>query len=165
VGLDELRGEILSLFASSGAIATETNSNYKGAAAPADNRGSKAISWHHARVAEGQAGLLLPEECGLESANPLGDDHALSAGYGPAAGFHGWALDYRDADRGSLRRSNAAVTKYLASPEIRILALLAPGVQPRAHLQALRHVCRLDEIRVWSRTRITPSVLPSCTAQ
>jgi alcohol dehydrogenase (cytochrome c) len=31
----ELRGEILSLFAPAGAIATETNPNYKGAAAPA----------------------------------------------------------------------------------------------------------------------------------
>jgi thiomorpholine-carboxylate dehydrogenase len=47
---------------------------------------------------------------------------------------------------------SAAVTKHLASPESRILALLASGVQARAHLQALRHVCRFDEIRVWSRT-------------
>jgi alcohol dehydrogenase (cytochrome c) len=35
VGVGELRGEILSLFAPAGAIATETNPNYKGAAAPA----------------------------------------------------------------------------------------------------------------------------------
>ena len=35
VGVGELRGEILSLFAPQGAIATETNPNYKGAAAPA----------------------------------------------------------------------------------------------------------------------------------
>ncbi|SHH58573.1 pyrroloquinoline quinone-dependent dehydrogenase [Bradyrhizobium erythrophlei] len=35
VGLGELRGAILSLFAPPGAIATETNPNYKGAAAPA----------------------------------------------------------------------------------------------------------------------------------
>jgi thiomorpholine-carboxylate dehydrogenase len=48
---------------------------------------------------------------------------------------------------------SAAVTKHLASPQSRILALLASGVQARAHLQALRHVCRFDEIRVWSRTR------------
>ena len=47
---------------------------------------------------------------------------------------------------------SAAVTKHLASPECRILALLASGVQARAHLQALRHVCRFDEVRVWSRT-------------
>ena len=35
VGIGELRGEILSLFAPPGAVATETNPNYKGAAAPA----------------------------------------------------------------------------------------------------------------------------------
>src|SRR3984957_8505829 len=35
VGLGELRGAILSLFAPPGAIATETNPNYKGAASPA----------------------------------------------------------------------------------------------------------------------------------
>jgi alcohol dehydrogenase (cytochrome c) len=35
VGVGELRGEILSLFAPPGAIATEANPNYKGAAAPA----------------------------------------------------------------------------------------------------------------------------------
>ena len=34
VGVGELRGEILSLFARRGAVATETNPNYKGAAAP-----------------------------------------------------------------------------------------------------------------------------------
>ena len=35
VGIGELRGEILSLFAPPGAVATETNPNYKSAAAPA----------------------------------------------------------------------------------------------------------------------------------
>src|SRR5215472_13523104 len=35
LGIGELRGEVLSLFAPRGAIATETNPNYKGAAAPA----------------------------------------------------------------------------------------------------------------------------------
>jgi alcohol dehydrogenase (cytochrome c) len=35
VGVGELRGEILSFFAPPGAIATETNPNYKRAAAPA----------------------------------------------------------------------------------------------------------------------------------
>jgi alcohol dehydrogenase (cytochrome c) len=35
VGVGELRSEILSLFAPRGAIATEANPNYKGAAAPA----------------------------------------------------------------------------------------------------------------------------------
>jgi thiomorpholine-carboxylate dehydrogenase len=44
------------------------------------------------------------------------------------------------------------VTKYLAPEDSRVLALLGSGVQAHAHLQAFRHVCRFDEVRVWSRT-------------
>ena len=47
---------------------------------------------------------------------------------------------------------SAAVTKYLAAPDARVLALVGSGVQARAHLQALSRVRHLDEIRVWSRT-------------
>jgi thiomorpholine-carboxylate dehydrogenase len=32
------------------------------------------------------------------------------------------------------------------------LALLGSGVQARAHLEALSHVCDFEEVRVWSRT-------------
>jgi ornithine cyclodeaminase/alanine dehydrogenase-like protein (mu-crystallin family) len=47
---------------------------------------------------------------------------------------------------------SAAVTKYLAPDNSRVLALLESGVQALAHLQALRHVRHFDEVRVWSRT-------------
>lgn len=47
---------------------------------------------------------------------------------------------------------SAAVTKYLAPKNSSVLALLGSGVQAHAHLQALRHVCKFDEVRVWSRT-------------
>jgi thiomorpholine-carboxylate dehydrogenase len=47
---------------------------------------------------------------------------------------------------------SAAVTKYLASPDSRVLALLGSGVQAAAHLDALSQVRRFDEVRVWSRT-------------
>jgi ornithine cyclodeaminase/alanine dehydrogenase-like protein (mu-crystallin family) len=47
---------------------------------------------------------------------------------------------------------SAAVTKYLAPESTEVLALLGSGVQARAHLQALRHVCQFKEVRVWSRT-------------
>ena len=47
---------------------------------------------------------------------------------------------------------SAAVTKYLAAPDSRVLALLGSGAQAHAHLQALSRVRRFEEIRVWSRT-------------
>jgi thiomorpholine-carboxylate dehydrogenase len=47
---------------------------------------------------------------------------------------------------------SAAVTRHLASPQSRVLALLGSGVQARAHLEALSHVRKFAEVRVWSRT-------------
>jgi thiomorpholine-carboxylate dehydrogenase len=47
---------------------------------------------------------------------------------------------------------SAAITRYLATPDARVLALLGSGVQARAHLQALSMVRSFNEIRVWSRT-------------
>lgn len=47
---------------------------------------------------------------------------------------------------------SAAVTKRLAAPESRVLALLGSGVQAEAHLAALRQVRAIDEVRVWSKT-------------
>jgi ornithine cyclodeaminase/alanine dehydrogenase-like protein (mu-crystallin family) len=47
---------------------------------------------------------------------------------------------------------SAAVTKYLAPPESRILALLGSGVQAQSHLQALLRVRKFSRVRVWSRT-------------
>ena len=47
---------------------------------------------------------------------------------------------------------SAAVTNRLASPDSHVLALLGSGVQAKAHLEALNHVRKFDEVRVWSRT-------------
>jgi len=47
---------------------------------------------------------------------------------------------------------SAAVTRHLAPEGARVLALVGSGVQARAHLEALRHVCRFEEVRVWSPT-------------
>ena len=47
---------------------------------------------------------------------------------------------------------SAAVTKHLAAPDSRVLALLGSGVQAQSHLHALSRVRSFEEIRVWSRT-------------
>ena len=46
---------------------------------------------------------------------------------------------------------SAAVTNRLAPSEAHVLALLGSGVQAKAHLEALRHVRKFTEVRVWSR--------------
>jgi thiomorpholine-carboxylate dehydrogenase len=48
---------------------------------------------------------------------------------------------------------SAAVTRLLAAPESRILALVGSGVQAGAHLAALSRVRSFAEVRVWSRTQ------------
>jgi ornithine cyclodeaminase/alanine dehydrogenase-like protein (mu-crystallin family) len=47
---------------------------------------------------------------------------------------------------------SAAVTRRLASPEARVLALLGSGVQATAHVEVLRRIRQFDEVRVWSPT-------------
>ncbi|HEV8354172.1 MAG TPA: ornithine cyclodeaminase family protein [bacterium] len=47
---------------------------------------------------------------------------------------------------------SAAATKALARPEAGVLAILGAGVQARSHLEALRLVRSIREVRVWSRT-------------
>jgi ornithine cyclodeaminase/alanine dehydrogenase-like protein (mu-crystallin family) len=47
---------------------------------------------------------------------------------------------------------SAAVTKLLMPRQSRVLAILGSGVQAHAHAQALSHIGRFDEVRVWSRS-------------
>ena len=47
---------------------------------------------------------------------------------------------------------SAAVTNRLAAPGSRVLALLGSGVQAKAHLEAIREVRSIREVRVWSQT-------------
>lgn len=62
------------------------------------------------------------------------------------------AMDGRLVTEMRTAAASAAVTRYLAPAGARILALLGSGVQAHAHLQALRCVRELSEVRVWSRT-------------
>ena len=48
--------------------------------------------------------------------------------------------------------SSALSARLLARPEARVLAVLGAGVQGAAHLQAMAHVRRFDEVRVASRS-------------
>jgi len=45
---------------------------------------------------------------------------------------------------------SAVSAAYLARPEAQTLAIIGSGVQARSHLEALRHVRPLTDVRVWS---------------
>ncbi|HYN10194.1 MAG TPA: ornithine cyclodeaminase family protein [Vicinamibacterales bacterium] len=47
---------------------------------------------------------------------------------------------------------SAVSVKLLARPNARSLAIIGSGVQARSHLEAIRHVRALSEVRVWSPT-------------
>ena len=47
---------------------------------------------------------------------------------------------------------SAAVTNRVAAPDSRVMALLGSGVQAKAHLEAIRRVRPIEEVRVWSQT-------------
>jgi ornithine cyclodeaminase/alanine dehydrogenase-like protein (mu-crystallin family) len=61
------------------------------------------------------------------------------------------ALDGRLITEMRTAAVSAAITKYLAPPKSRILALLGSGVQAHSHLEALSRVRTFSEVRVWSR--------------
>ena len=48
---------------------------------------------------------------------------------------------------------SAVSVKHLARPDARVLGIIGSGVQARSHLEAIRHVRSLEEVRVWSPNR------------
>lgn len=48
---------------------------------------------------------------------------------------------------------SAVSVKLLARPEAQTLAIIGSGVQARSHLEAIRHVRTLKDVRVWSPNR------------
>jgi ornithine cyclodeaminase/alanine dehydrogenase-like protein (mu-crystallin family) len=78
--------------------------------------------------------------------------HAMIMLFRPDTGEPLAVMDARLITEMRTAAVSAAVTKYLAAPDSRVLALLGSGVQARAHVQALSRVRHFDEIRVWSRT-------------
>ncbi|MDQ7819778.1 MAG: ornithine cyclodeaminase family protein [Armatimonadota bacterium] len=55
--------------------------------------------------------------------------------------------------------TSAAAARVLARPQAAVLAILGAGVQARSHLEALRLVRPIREVRVWSRTSARAAAL------
>lgn len=62
-------------------------------------------------------------------------------------------LDGRYITEARTAAVSAVSSKFLARPDSRILAIIGSGVQAHSHLEALTHVHKFDEVRVYSPTR------------
>lgn len=59
-------------------------------------------------------------------------------------------LDGRYITEARTAAVSAVSVKHLACPSAGVLAIIGTGVQARSHLDAIRHVRRLTDVRVWS---------------
>src|SRR6476469_8696463 len=78
--------------------------------------------------------------------------HAMILLFRPETGETLAVMDGRLITEMRTAAVSAVATKLLASREARVLAILGSGVQARSHVEALRIVRPIEEIRVWSRT-------------
>jgi thiomorpholine-carboxylate dehydrogenase len=118
-------------------ITIEEGRRYLGVmpAVSADAMGAKLVSFYPGNAAAG-----LPTHL------------AVIMLFRPDTGEPAAVMDGRLVTEMRTAAVSAAVTRRLAAPGSRVLALLGSGVQARAHLEALSHVVRFEEVRVWSRT-------------
>lgn len=76
--------------------------------------------------------------------------HALIMLFRPETGEPLAAMDGRLITEMRTAAVSAVATKLLARPEASSLAILGSGVQARSHLEAIRMVRQIDDVRVWS---------------
>jgi len=79
--------------------------------------------------------------------------HAVIVLFRPETGAPAAVLDGRLITEMRTAAASAVATDALARPDARVLGILGAGVQARSHLEALRLVRPLDEVRVWSPRR------------
>lgn len=104
-------------------------------------------------IADGAMGAKLVSFFPANAERSLHTHFALIALFRTDTGEPLAALDGRLITEMRTAAVSAAVTRRIVPREKgRILALLGSGVQAKAHLEALAHLYRFEEVRVWSRT-------------
>ena len=69
-----------------------------------------------------------------------------------ATGALAAVLDGRYITEARTAAVSAVSVRHLANKDASVLAIIGSGVQARSHLEAIRHVRQLSEVRVWSPT-------------
>jgi len=103
-------------------------------------------------VAEGAMGVKLVSFYPANADKGVPTHHATIVLMRPDDGEPMAAMDGTLVTEMRTAAVSAAVTRRLARPGARVLALIGSGVQASAHLAALKRVRDFEETRVWSKT-------------
>jgi thiomorpholine-carboxylate dehydrogenase len=77
--------------------------------------------------------------------------HALILLFDPTTGEPTAVMDGGLITEKRTAATSAAATRLLATEDASVLAVLGSGVQARAHIEAMRLIRPIEEIRIWSR--------------
>jgi ornithine cyclodeaminase/alanine dehydrogenase-like protein (mu-crystallin family) len=103
-------------------------------------------------VAQGAMGVKLVSFYPANDGKGIPTHHATIVLMRPDTGEPLAAMDSALITEMRTAAVSAAVTRRLARPDARVLALIGSGVQASAHLASLERVRKFEEVRVWSRT-------------
>jgi ornithine cyclodeaminase/alanine dehydrogenase-like protein (mu-crystallin family) len=110
----------------------------------ADHRGFLGVMPAYSGALGAKLVTFFPENLGVHT------HHAVIVLFGPETGEPLAIMDGRLITEMRTGAVSAAATKKLAREDASVLAILGSGVQARSHLEALRLVRNLLEVRVWS---------------
>ena len=85
--------------------------------------------------------------------------HALILLFDPTTGEPTAVMDGGLITEKRTAATSAAATRLLAEDDASVLAVLGSGVQARAHIEAMRLVRPIEEIRIWSRNPANAATL------
>jgi thiomorpholine-carboxylate dehydrogenase len=103
-------------------------------------------------VAQGAMGVKLVSFYPANGGTGVPTHHAIIVLMRPDTGEPLATMDGTLITKMRTAAVSAAVTRRLARPDARVLALIGSGVQASAHLAALRRARQFEEVRIWSRT-------------
>ncbi|MDX2153920.1 MAG: ornithine cyclodeaminase family protein [Bryobacteraceae bacterium] len=99
-------------------------------------------------------GAKLVTVCPANAARGLGTHQAVIVMLDPVTGIVEALVDGRYITEVRTAAVSAVSARFLAREDARVLCLIGSGVQAHSHLEALRCVRPLSEVRVWSPTPV-----------
>ena len=91
--------------------------------------------------------------------------HALILLFDPTTGEPTAVMDGGLITEKRTAATSAAATRLLSPEDASVLAVLGSGVQARAHIEVMRLIRPIEEVRVWSRNPASAASMIACPSK